>query len=425
MSQAGLIRNRITDESVELMRRRIGYPSPTVRPGILVDPWNIVCTADSVRRYALSIGDDNPLYCDPGYARRSRWGEVIAPPGFEVSMGLRRDRVVPPELAETRRALSGVQLFHSGGESCFWAPIREGDVLYQSGWVADVKEKVSEFAGRSAIVTNEFSMWREDDSVAVTGSSWFVHAERRRVADDTGGGAPNADKAKPATYTDAEIAKIEATYDSQYNRGLDTLYMEDVQTGFKLPKMAKGPITITDEINAYMGSGWFGYGNPPYRLAYENRKKLRGFYTRDQFNNWDTLQRVHWDAGLAREVGLPNIYDIGPMRRAMVCHYISAWAGDDAWVQRIRYEFRKFNYMGDVTWLTGEVRAARVDEKLGPLIEISLVGTNQRGETNISAEAVILVNSRKHGPWRMPSAPPVTAFRSVEPPDPNWPGRKD
>lgn len=417
MNDPSIIRNRITDESIDLMRQRIGYPSPTVRAGILTEPWNIVCSADAIRRYAISVGDDNPLYRDPGYARQSCWGEVIAPPGFETSMGIKRNRTVPPELAETRKALSGIQLFHSGGEITFWSPIREGDVLYEAGWVADVQDKKSEFAGRSAIVTNEQCLWREDESVAVTGASWFVHAERRSVD-------PSKAKYEPGKYSDAEIEEVEAAYDNQYLRGADTLYLEDVHVGQELPRMAKGPITITDQINAYMGAGWFGYGNPPYRLSFENRKKLRGFYTRDQFNNWDTLQRVHWDVDLAQAIGLPNIYDIGPMRRAMICHYVSAWAGDDAWVHKVRYELRKFNYMGDITWLTAKVTAARNDPELGPLIEIAISGTNQRGEENIRATSTILVHSREHGRWRMPTPPPVTPYRDIAPPDPNWPSTR-
>ena len=62
-----------------------------------------------------------------------------------------------------------------------------------------------------------------------------------------------------------------------------------------LPTMVKGPLTVTDLINMHMGGGWFGYGNPPLRLAFENRKKMRGFYTKNEFGAWDVVQRVHWE----------------------------------------------------------------------------------------------------------------------------------
>src|SRR6202012_5028440 len=100
--------------------------------------------------------------------------------------------------------------------------------------------------------------------------------------------------------TDEQLAEIEAAYEAEYRRGTDTLYIEDVAIGQKLPRMVKGPLTITDLINLHMGAGWLVYGNWPNRLAYENRKKLRGFYSRHAFNAWEKIQRVHWDTDLGK-----------------------------------------------------------------------------------------------------------------------------
>lgn len=409
----GLVRGKITEESVDLMRRRIGYPSPTVRAGIITEPHISVCSADDVRRYAISSGDDNPLYRYAEYARKSRWKDIIAPPGLEMSMGVDRSRKMDEDFAkETSKALRGVQLFHSGSETYYYEPIRVGTKLYRAGWVAGVKEKTSTFGGKSAIVTNGICLWDENEKVFADGVSWFVHAERRPT-DERSKNDPRRKKEEPAYYTDKELAEIEAAYDAEYRRGADTLYIEDVKDGMDLPLMVKGPITITDLINSHMGGGWYGYGNPPYRLAYENRKKLRGFYTRDAYNAWDTLQRVHWDKDLAEAVGVAGVYDIGPMRRQMVCHYCTNYAGDDAWIYRIRYELRNFNFMGDTTWISGKITEVRWDDVLGPLVEIEFRGINQRGDENIRGSATILVASRKTGKLaQLPSSPPVTPYRS-------------
>jgi hypothetical protein len=69
--------------------------------------------------------------------------------------------------------------------------------------------------------------------------------------------------------------------------------------------------------------------------------------------------------------------------------------------------------MGDVTWLSGEITEVRHDEKLGPLIEVSVSGTNQRGSENIRATATILLPSRVHGPVKLPQAPPPTQHRAA------------
>jgi acyl dehydratase len=390
------------------MRRRIGYPNPTLRTGAISDPWNVKATADAIRRWSLCIGDDNPFYCREDYAAKTRWRQVIAPPGFEKSMGVSRNREMEPQFErETSKALRGVQLFHSGGENFYYSPIVEGTKLYRSRYVANVEDKRSEFSGRSVVVTNGLALWDDDDRVFVDGVDWFIHSERKKSGEKSKYAAE-----KPAFYTDEELAEIEKAYDAEYRRGDDTLYLEDVKPGETLPRMAKGPLTVTDLINLHMGAGWLIYGNWPNRLGYENRKKLRGFYSRDAFNAWDTIQRVHWDTDLAKSVGVNMMYDIGPVRQLHVCNYLTNYAGDDGWVFRMRFEFRRFNYMGDVTWLTGKITDARVDERLGPVVELAISGVNQRGAENVRADATLLVASRKHGPVKLPPAPPPPAHRS-------------
>jgi acyl dehydratase len=49
---------------------------------IRVEQWNNEASWDSIRHYALGLGDDNPLFCDPGYAQRTPYGAVLAPPTF-------------------------------------------------------------------------------------------------------------------------------------------------------------------------------------------------------------------------------------------------------------------------------------------------------------------------------------------------------
>jgi acyl dehydratase len=324
-------------------------------------------------------------------------------------MGYDRSPQPPEDLArETRGALRGVQLFHSGNESRFYRPVVPGDVLNKSQVVHQVDDKPrSSFAGRSVIVTILLT-WANQAGVVVTDQrKWFVHAERKPAVDAAAATAdkPARQRDEPASYSDEQLAEIEALYDAEQRRGADTLWFEDLSVGDELPTMVKGPLTITDMINMHMGGGWFGYGNPALRLGFENRKKMRGFYTKNEFGAWDVVQRVHWDTELARKVGVPATYDIGPMRWAWLLHYCTNWCGDDGWVFRVRGEFRKFNYMGDTTWITGRVTDVRVDAELGPAVDIEVTGTNQRGQQNINGSATLLVASRSHGAVRLPDPP--------------------
>jgi acyl dehydratase len=400
----GLIRGTITDAAVEMMRARIGYPNPTLRNGLVTWPWNEVATSDAIRHYAQGYGDGNPLFCDPAYGATTRWGDVVAPPGFEWTMGTDISPQPPAELHEaTRKALRGVHLFNAGHEGWFLRPIVREDKLRRSTVVADVAEKVSSFRGRSVIVTNE-ARWidQRDETVAVR-RPWYVHVERRPAEKS---GTPREEE-QPATYTDEELDAIDAAYDAEFVRGSDTLFYEDVEVGAELPMMVKGPFTITDMINFFMGAGWYGYGFPALRLGRENRRQMPGFYSRDQHNAWDTLMRIHWDVEAAQKIGVRSTYDIGPIRWTWLAHYCTNFAGDDGWVLRVRGEFRRFNHVGDTTWITGRVTSKRIDPAAGPVVELELTGTNQRGAVNITGEATIMLPSKAHGPVVVPVDPSV------------------
>ncbi|TMA61454.1 MAG: MaoC family dehydratase, partial [Deltaproteobacteria bacterium] len=76
MSEAG----KITDEGIAQLRTRIGKGFPGRRP------WRTEATRDAIYHLALAIGDLSPLYLDEDYARRTRWGTLIAPPIIVQSM---------------------------------------------------------------------------------------------------------------------------------------------------------------------------------------------------------------------------------------------------------------------------------------------------------------------------------------------------
>ena len=68
---------KITREGLDALRRRIGVPITDT-----LEPWCHEATRDNIRHYAHGIGDDNPLWCDPDYAARTRYGGIVAQPSF-------------------------------------------------------------------------------------------------------------------------------------------------------------------------------------------------------------------------------------------------------------------------------------------------------------------------------------------------------
>src|ERR1700685_4736489 len=73
------VNTTILDTEVEAVRELIGQPLR------IPPPFNREATLDTIRHYALGIGDDNPLWCDEQYGAASAYGSVISPPNWLYS----------------------------------------------------------------------------------------------------------------------------------------------------------------------------------------------------------------------------------------------------------------------------------------------------------------------------------------------------
>jgi acyl dehydratase len=96
----------------------------------------------AIRRYADAVGNDNPLYFDEEYASESRYGTIIAPPGF---FGWSMQSVPSSEGIiglMTAMINAGYYRILDGGMSYeFFLPVREGDIMIASPKVKDVTAK--------------------------------------------------------------------------------------------------------------------------------------------------------------------------------------------------------------------------------------------------------------------------------------------
>jgi acyl dehydratase len=90
---------KLTDEAFARARRRLGVPQPLIRKS-----HNHEVSRDNTRHFTYGYGDDNPLFCDPDYGKNTRWGTLIAPPGFCYTMG---EDAAPTPDAETKAILKG------------------------------------------------------------------------------------------------------------------------------------------------------------------------------------------------------------------------------------------------------------------------------------------------------------------------------
>jgi hypothetical protein len=105
-------------------------------------------------------------------------------------------------------------------------------------------------------------------------------------------------------------------------------------------------------------------------------------------------------------------YDYGVMRENFLHQYLSDWCGDDAVITHIHDEVRKFNYMGDVQKVTGEICGKRNEGGLN-LVDVAVRFVNQRGDETLRATATIALPSKDKPLPLYPSVPAELAEKAV------------
>ena len=361
-------------------------------------------TADSMRAYARAGGDDNRLYCDRAYGEKTRWGGQIAPP---LMFRIINNPLLGPA-GPKRVPFRGIHQFVSGATIDFYKPLKAGDRVYSFTGVESVTPKASNFAGRSVIQIKRSTHMNQDAEVVAVFKQLMVMTERKAAMEK---GALN--DIQPAHYTPEDIARQDAVYAAEKPRGLEPRYWEDVAVGDPIGPMGKGPLTLTDIVFWHAGGTGFTYNPSTSRLAWENRQRIPAFYVPNDQGIPDIAMRVHWDKEWAKAVGVPLPYDYSVMREFWLCHALTDWMGDDAWLTHFHAEIRRFNYLGDLTVISGEVKAKR-REAGRSLVDIRIAGVSQRGEETCHAVATIALPSREDGPVLLPQPPEDLARRALQ-----------
>jgi acyl dehydratase len=110
--------------------------------GIVSEPVMCKVEEGAIERFADAVDDPNPLYRDAEYAKRSRYGGIIAPLGFfgwplkgkTIEGDLNFREVIAKHMALTQ-GLDG------GSEYGYFLPVRAGDTLTAYTKMADIVER--------------------------------------------------------------------------------------------------------------------------------------------------------------------------------------------------------------------------------------------------------------------------------------------
>lgn len=128
--------------------------------GVESEPSVYEIERSSIRRWAESIGDPNPLYRDEEYARSKGYRSLVAPPGFiaqyafPVKYGGGGGHIRSP----FTRNLNG------GNEYEFFKPIQAGDTISATRKIAELRERDGKM-GKMLFIITEITYKNQDGEI--------------------------------------------------------------------------------------------------------------------------------------------------------------------------------------------------------------------------------------------------------------------
>jgi len=339
------------------------------------EPWNTEASADAVRHFAYGTDDGNPLWLDPDYAAKSRYGKLLAPPAFLVS-------VLYPILhgAPMDAPLSSL----IGGLEFEWfLPVLVGDRLDAKSIQKEMYEKKSKSGRRLIFVISECTYRNQSDAVVAKATGTMIRT--------TQVGTELLFERPIHRYSDKELEEIDKALKAEKRTGGQTLCWEDVSVEQEIPLIVRGPLTIGDMAcwNAALG--------PSYkagRLGYLDLLKAPHAAVRNPVTGWQVkYSQQHEDFNLAAQRGMPGPFDNGVMRFAWVAPLVTNWMGDNGFLRKLYVQVKTPNIYGDTTWYRAKVGKKVTEEKNG-IVRLDISGVNQAGITTTQGWAEVVLPTR-------------------------------
>ena len=141
----------------------------------------------AIKKFADAVDDRNPLYWDEEFARNSRYGSIIAPPGFfgwptkwarESTFPLSSEGAEPAGAIVDPRAVlaeAGYSRVLDGGmEYEFFSPVRAGDTLVASSMIKDIVEREGK-TGKMAFLFIETTYTNQNGDLVAKARQTTVH----------------------------------------------------------------------------------------------------------------------------------------------------------------------------------------------------------------------------------------------------------
>jgi len=292
------------------MRKAIGTLTLPEFPPEDVTIWAIL-------RYAAATEDPNPLWRDEHYARKTRWGGIIAPPTFvELYSPLNRTmRESGGDLVNLDAPFKPPfeRQFLAGEDFDFLVPIRLGDSISSRVMLGDIYEgKSHSTSGRLVFMREDKDYWNQRNELVCRVSWTRVFVE-----------VPSPVALTPPPLVPGTGVRAATIHPTQ-------VYFEDVEVGMDIPSMEKH-VTMTTIAKWAGATGDVG---PP-----------------------------HLDHEFAQTVyGLPGVIAHGPLDGAYLAQLITNWIGGWGILKKHSTRYRGSIRPKDIITFRGKVTRRWVEQ---------------------------------------------------------------
>ena len=377
------VTGRLSQKNIEEHRKRIGFKFDTTGNG---RGPNQIAHWDNISVFVENLGDPNPLWRDQDHARKSSYGNIVAPPGFILSIW--------PGFVFN--GLPGVLAVPGGETFEFHKPILDGDKVVVECAFSSLEEKRSSFSELWLAEYYENSYYNQNKELLAKSRSTVL----RWNPEDIKHGIKLTDESAlqnwPIERTEEEIHRIEDEVLDEMNniRGSTPRYWEDVSIGDKLPDLVRGPRRIYDAIAECVAMK--AWPNGAVRLMQMQHQPAH-YLLHPESQGHELIAIIGFDRIAAEHLGFPHCPDNGLVRHYHAMEAIINWMGDDGWVKRSSAKLTRPVYISDVTRVQGEITKKYTDNEGEHCVDIAQQMVSDRGTKVMVAEATVALPSHMKG----------------------------
>lgn len=380
--------SKITDEAIAELKSLIGQE---IR--IPVEDWRIEDAKygiGDIKVLCRAIGDFNPLFFDPEYAKETRYGRQVVPPSIIAEM---------LQIDPGREVLRGSRPILEAVALEWQIPILDGDAVLGKTCVS----KVEEVAGSSSdgrVVRQEYetTITNQRGETVGTAKHTFGCYERGSAAE----AALFSDR-EPAIYNRDEIEAIHQEYrgeaEANVIRSGESRKWDEVRVGERPRHILKGPTTpsaapyLTKRVNSPFGLGYSGGIHRWYDGLddiWEKPERWPELFLLNEHGAPEPLEAIEWThVRSMRFLKLPA-KEANSERIHWTAQLLTSWMGDDGFLKRLGLKFPRINIQGDITRCYGKVSGKRVDDGKH-LVEVEVWNINGVGDTVTTGTAEIIL----------------------------------